>query len=86
MSVHGITLRGIFVFPLRGRYEQNVSGRRARRARWLSEESARQPDKYHLRVARLGKLENLTVYAGGRNIHEDCRLIAGHEIERKRGI
>ena len=83
MSVYGITLRGIFVFLLRGRHEQNVSGRRASRARWLSEEAARRPDSYHLREARLEELENFTVYAVDGTSHADCRLFAGHEMERK---
>ena len=87
MSAYGITLRGIFVSLLRGRHEQNVSGRRARRARWLSEESARRPDSYHLREARLERLENFTVYAVDGTSHTDGRLFAGHEMERKeRGI
>jgi hypothetical protein len=83
MSAYGITLRGIFVSLLRGRHEQNVSGRRARRARWLSEESAQRPDSYHLREARLEELENFTVYAVDGTSHADSRLFAGHEIERK---
>ena len=86
MSAYGITLRGIFVSLLRGRHEQNVSGRRARRARWLSEESARRPDSYHLREARLERLENFTVYAVDGASHTDGRLFAGHEIEHKSRI
>ena len=85
MSVYGITLRGIFVFLLRGRHEQNVSGRRASRARWLSEEAARRPDSYHLREARLEKLENFTVYAVDGTSHADSRLFAGHKMESKYG-
>ena len=86
MSVYGITLRGIFVFLLRGRHEQNVSGRRASRARWLSEEAARRPDSYHLREARLEELENFTVYAVDGTSHTDGRLFAGHEMKRTRQI
>ena len=85
MSVYGITLRGIFVFLLRGRHEQNVSGRRASRARWLSEEAARRPDSYHLREARLEELGNLTVYAVDGTFHTDGRLFAVHEIEPGEG-
>ena len=85
MSAYGITLRGIFVFLLRGRNEQNVSGRRASRARWLSEEAARRPDSYHLREARLEELGNLTVYAVDGTFHTDGRLFAVHEIEPGEG-